>query len=71
MFPTVEWDSEGKHYRQNISTNPPSRDDVNSLQKLLDEKLVNRQARYLLSDVEIQAFVRSERSCTGNASMKS
>ena len=45
MFPPVTWETEGKHYKQIISTNPPSREDVNALQKLLDEKLVVRQAR--------------------------
>mgnify|MGYP000880019227 FL=1 len=45
MFPPVQWESEGKAVKQVISTNPPSREDVNSLQKLLDEKLVVRQAR--------------------------
>ena len=36
MFPNLLWDAEGKHFKQTISTNPPSREDVNSLQKLLD-----------------------------------
>ena len=36
MFPQLEWDADGKHLRRNISTNPPSREDVNSLQKMLD-----------------------------------
>jgi hypothetical protein len=45
MFPAVQWDADGKHFSQTISTNPPSREDVNTLQKLLDEKLVIRQAR--------------------------
>ena len=45
MFPPEFWEAEGKNFKRNISTNPPSRDDVNTLQKLLDEKLVFRQAR--------------------------
>jgi dynein light intermediate chain len=45
MFPPIQWEAEGKMVKQVISTNPPSREDVNSLQKLLDEKLVVRQAR--------------------------
>jgi hypothetical protein len=71
MFPTVEWDNEGKHFKQNISTNPPSREDVNSLQKLLDEKLVVRQARYSPSDAAIQGFAPLGKNCTSNASTKS
>ena len=46
MFPAQYWENEGKNFKKNISTNPPSREDVNTLQKLLDEKLVYRQARY-------------------------
>jgi hypothetical protein len=45
MFPTLEYEAEGKVQKRQISTNPPSREDVNSLQKMLDEKLVVRQAR--------------------------
>lgn len=45
MFPPLTWDSEGKIFKKIISTNPPSREDVNTLQKMLDEKLVYRQAR--------------------------
>ena len=36
MFPNIQWETEGKAFRQIISTNPPSREDVNALQKLLD-----------------------------------
>jgi hypothetical protein len=36
MFPTLQWEAEGKAFKQTISTNPPSREDVNALQKLLD-----------------------------------
>ncbi len=46
MFPPQQWEGDGKAFKQIISTNPPSREDVNALQKLLDEKLVIRQARY-------------------------
>jgi dynein light intermediate chain len=45
MFPSLNWESEGKNYKQIVSSNPPSREDVNTLQKMLDEKLVIRQAR--------------------------
>eukprot|EP00919_Chromeraceae_sp_WS-2016_P041798 GHVR01099520.1.p2 GENE.GHVR01099520.1~~GHVR01099520.1.p2 ORF type:complete len:112 (+),score=7.60 GHVR01099520.1:2108-2443(+) len=45
MFPPVSWEEDLKKYKQTISSNPPSRDDVNTLQKMLDEKLVVRQAR--------------------------
>jgi dynein light intermediate chain len=46
MFPPVSYETEGKNYKKVISTNPPSREDVNTLQKMLDEKLVYRQARF-------------------------
>ena len=45
MFPPVSYESENKNFQKVISTNPPSREDVNTLQKMLDEKLVYRQAR--------------------------
>jgi dynein light intermediate chain len=45
MFPPVTWETEGKNFKKIISINPPSRDDVGTLQKMLDEKLVYRQAR--------------------------
>jgi hypothetical protein len=45
MFPEIRYEKDSKIFRQQISTNPPSREDVNTLQKLLDEKLVVRQAR--------------------------
>jgi len=71
MFPAVQWDAEGKHFTQTISTNPPSREDVNTLQKLLDEKLVIRQARYLLFHLEIRGFVLFARNYIGNVMMRS
>lgn len=46
MFPPITWEFESKNFKKNISTNPPSREDVGTLQKMLDEKLVYRQARY-------------------------
>jgi hypothetical protein len=67
----MEWDAEGKHYKQTISTNPPSREDVNTLQKLLDEKLVVRQARYCNCNPGIRESAQLERNCTSNASMRS
>jgi hypothetical protein len=45
MFPAMNWETDGKNFKQIISTNPPSREDVNTLQKMLDEKLIIRQAR--------------------------
>lgn len=36
---------DGKRYMQTVSSLPPSRDDITNLQKLLDERLVARQAR--------------------------
>jgi hypothetical protein len=71
MFPPVQWDADGKHYTQTISTNPPSREDVNTLQKLLDEKLVIRQARYHLIYLETQAFAPFARNYIDSATTKS
>lgn len=45
ILPPREWDQEGKHYIQYVSHNPASREDVANLQKLLDERLLARQAR--------------------------
>lgn len=36
MFPPTVYDADGKTYKKIISTNPPSREDVNTLQKMLD-----------------------------------
>ena len=47
ILPPREWDQEGKHYIQYVSHNSASREDVANLQKLLDERLLARQARYL------------------------
>ena len=46
ILPPREWDQEGKHYIQYVSHNSASREDVANLQKLLDERLLARQARY-------------------------
>ena len=45
ILPPREWDADGKHYVQYVSHNPASREDVANLQKLLDERLLARQAR--------------------------
>lgn len=45
ILPPREWDQEGKHYIQYVSHNSASREDVANLQKLLDERLLARQAR--------------------------
>lgn len=47
MFPSVEWYQDGKQYMKKVSKAPTSRDDVAQLQKLLDERLLARQARFL------------------------
>jgi hypothetical protein len=70
MFPNIEWDAENKHFKRQISTNPPSREDVNSLQKMLDEKLVVRQARYFILNSETRVFARSVKNCIVNVSTK-
>lgn len=53
ILPPREWDQEGKHYIQYVSHNPASREDVANLQKLLDERLLARQARYLKGNLLI------------------
>jgi len=45
VFPAIEWNQDGKHYIKKVSKTPTSRDDVAQLQKLLDERLLARQAR--------------------------
>jgi dynein light intermediate chain len=45
ILPPRIWTHDGKHYVQYVSHNPASRDDVANLQKLLDERLLARQAR--------------------------
>jgi dynein light intermediate chain len=45
ILPPREWDHEGKHFVQYVSHNNASREDVANLQKLLDERLLARQAR--------------------------
>ena len=47
IFPGVQWTQDGKLYNKKVSKTPTSRDDVAQLQKLLDEKLLNRQARFI------------------------
>lgn len=47
ILPPREWDHDGKHYIQYVSNAPASRDDVAQLQKLLDERLLARQARFI------------------------
>ena len=45
ILPPKEWDHEGKHFIQYVSHNTSDRADVAALQKLLDERLLARQAR--------------------------
>jgi len=52
MFPAVEWFQDAKHYIKKVSKTPTSRDDVAQLQKLLDERLLARQARLVLNNKE-------------------
>ena len=70
MFPEIKYEKESKNYRQQISTNPPSREDVNTLQKLLDEKLVVRQARYIKINQATQASAPFAKNFINNALMK-
>ena len=48
ILPLREWNNDEKHYIQYVSHNPASREDVANLQRLLDERLLARQARYLI-----------------------
>ncbi|KRX02805.1 hypothetical protein PPERSA_04008 [Pseudocohnilembus persalinus] len=45
ILPPREWEHDGKHYIQYVSHSSASREDVANLQKLLDERLLARQAR--------------------------
>jgi dynein light intermediate chain len=45
ILPPREWVENGKHYIQYVSNQPASRVDVARLRELLDEKLMERQAR--------------------------
>lgn len=45
ILPPREWVENGKHYIQYVSHQPASRVDVARLRELLDEKLMERQAR--------------------------
>merc|ERR1711862_847528 len=45
ILPPREWDHEGKYFIQYVSQSNASREDVANLQKLLDERLLARQAR--------------------------
>ena len=45
VLPPMEWEQDGKRYIQYVSHNNASRADVAELQKELDDKLINRQAR--------------------------
>lgn len=45
ILPPREWIENGKHYIQYVSHQPASRVDVARLRELLDEKLMERQAR--------------------------
>ena len=65
-----EWENNDANYIQYPSTNPASRDDVASLQKMLDEKLVTRQARYVDCYEENQGFVLLDKSYITSALMR-
>lgn len=45
ILPPREWSNSGKHWIQYVSHQNASREDVAQLQKLLDERLLARQAR--------------------------
>lgn len=47
MFPSVDWNLDSKHFSKKVSKAATSRDDVAQLQKLLDERLLARQARFI------------------------
>lgn len=45
ILPPREWSETGKHYIQYVSHQPASRVDVARLREMLDQKLMERQAR--------------------------
>lgn len=45
ILPPRRWESDNRFYLQYVSHNSASREDVANLQKLLDERLLARQAR--------------------------
>ena len=45
ILPPREWVEQGKHYIQYVSHQPASRVDVARLREMLDQKLMERQAR--------------------------
>ena len=45
ILPPIEWVEAGKHFIQYVSHEPASRVDVASLRVMLDQKLMERQAR--------------------------
>ena len=45
MIPPIEYTESGKRYIKHVSHTPSSREDVISLQKALDERLIARQAK--------------------------
>ncbi|CAD8103125.1 unnamed protein product [Paramecium sonneborni] len=52
-----DWEIDGRRLMQTVSVVPPSRDDITNLQKLLDERLVSRQAReYPLCPIREELF---------------
>ncbi|CAK93671.1 unnamed protein product (macronuclear) [Paramecium tetraurelia] len=52
-----DWEIDGRRLMQTVSIVPPSRDDITNLQKLLDERLVSRQAReYPLCPIREELF---------------
>lgn len=48
ILPPRRWESDNRFYLQYVSHNSASREDVANLQKLLDERLLARQARCLV-----------------------
>jgi dynein light intermediate chain len=42
ILPPREWEADSKFYTQYVSHNPAVREDVVTLQKLLDERLASR-----------------------------
>ena len=45
LLPPREWVEQGKHFVQQVSHEPASRIDVARLREMLDQKLLERQAR--------------------------
>ena len=69
ILPPRHWETDNRFYLQYVSHNSASREDVANLQKLLDERLLARQARFCCN-LGSPASVQSEKNCTISVLMR-